>query len=59
MPRTPSSQWGTLFNFLGGGLVHMETFAEGEAQMCCQIVVVGVDDFLWFDSDLVYITFES
>lgn len=59
MPRTPPSQWGNLFNFLGGGLVHMETFEEGATHMCCQIVVVGVDDFVWFDDDLVYITFEG
>ena len=27
MPRTPQSQWGHLFNFAGGGLIHMELFA--------------------------------
>jgi len=27
MPRTPPSQWGALFNFAGGGLIHQELFA--------------------------------
>lgn len=27
MPRTPRSEWGNLFNFAGGGLVHVELFA--------------------------------
>jgi len=57
--RTPPSLWAALFNGLGGGLVHMELFEEGEITVCCQIVVIGVDDFLWFAGDLVYITFES
>ena len=26
MPRTPPDRWGELFNFAGGGLVHMELF---------------------------------
>lgn len=26
MPRTPKSQWAALFNFAGGGLIHMELF---------------------------------
>lgn len=54
MPRTPPSQWGTLFNFLGGGLVHMNLYPEGDAAVCCEIIVMEEDVFLWLDDDLIY-----
>ena len=55
MPRTSPSQWGGLFNFLGGGLVHFELFPEGVPSMCCEIITMEEDIFLWLDDDLIYI----
>jgi hypothetical protein len=54
--RTPKSAWAALFNFAGGGLLHMELFPGGPT-MCCEILVDGLEDLLWADGDLIYCVF--
>jgi hypothetical protein len=55
MPRTPASQWGILFNFAGGGLVHMETFPMAGACSCYTELLVAGGELVWADDDLIYI----
>lgn len=39
MARTPRSEWGALFNFAGGGLVHMELFDANGPTMAGQTLL--------------------
>lgn len=57
--RTPPSEWGRLFNFAGHGFIHLEVFPEEETAMCCEIMVIEEDVFLWMSDDLIYIDFPS
>lgn len=55
MPRTSPSEWAALFNFLGGGLVHMELFPVATTCTCYTEVLVADMDFIWAGEDLIYI----
>jgi hypothetical protein len=55
MPRTPPSEWPTLFNFAGGGLVHMELFVSQGSCTCYTELLVADGELVWAGEDLVYV----
>lgn len=55
MVRTTPAQWGQLFNFLGGGLVHMEIFPMIAGCTCYTEIVIIDMELIFCGGDVVLI----
>ena len=55
MPRTPPSQWASLFNFAGSGVIHMEHFPMALNCTCYTELLIVDQELVFVGGDIVVI----